>query len=301
MPSQNEISPCPLQHIIDQLEQQRMRVASMRLLALDEAFYHGLASGGDVVTLRQVGRLFQCLMETSYACGFSKPVDKAVNSLLLHATKGCEKQSSHSQSLCGGQDSLRWLPPSEIEMKDLVEGYRSFANYITSQDASHQPRDRNLTEVRRRLQKLSPKINNVATWRHCPDPDRSPDTPSRNTRLSKATWKSPTPTYPTHDTQSSTSTSSEMDSSIWSPSPSGYASGGHDTDFTTPTQEVDSCPKYLFTPPENDGKSPPAQFRLFNGMLEEVTQPFDSGVALSENGDAAAKRSRWRDQQQAPW
>lgn len=289
----------------------------MRLLALDQAFYHDLASGGDVVTLRQAGRLFQCLMETSYACGFSKPVDKAVNNLLLHATKGCEKQSSYFQSLCGGQDSLRWLPPSEIEIKDLLEDYRSFVNYITSQDASHQPRDRNLTEVRRRLQKLSPKINDIVTWRH--RPDRSPDTPSRNTRSgmvnaisgshtpgtrSKAVHASPTPTYQAPDTQSSTYTppTSEMDSSIWSPPPSGYASG-YDTDFTIPTQEAEPCPNYLLTPLENNGKfpPPPARFRMFNGMLEEITQPFDSGIAVSDNGHVAAKKSRWRDQQQDPW
>lgn len=158
-----------MQDIMEHLGQGRFRVASLRLLALDAIFFSDLSSHGDVETLWQAAQLFQCLVQNSYTRSFSIPVDRTINKLLLHATMGCESLAAQYRGH-DRHEHVRWLHPSEMKTKDILEVFRCFLGYITVQDAAHPPvKDANLADARRRLQRLCPRISNLTAWTSSPE------------------------------------------------------------------------------------------------------------------------------------
>lgn len=161
-----------LQHIINNLEHQRTRVASLGLLRLGDDFFGDLAGAKDLALLRQVNTLFDCLMGLPYLPGFSKPVDRAVNKLLLHSVLGCDQARLHAQAQAYRPgDSVRWLGPREVEIQELLESYRGFFNYITFRESYiHLFRDPCLAEARLKLQKLRPRISTLSPWASEPEP-----------------------------------------------------------------------------------------------------------------------------------
>lgn len=271
---------------MEHLDYGRFRVASLRLLALDAAFFSALSSCTDMETLWHAAHLLQSLAQTSYTRSFSKPVDRAVNKLLLHTVVGCENLSAqHRARVC--DDHVRWLVPTEMKIKEMLEILRCFLGYITLQDAVNPPvKDANLTVVRRRLQCLCPRISNLTSWSPSPDPQPSrirrrrasphahnlrprsrpestPDPTSTVGRFSHADPATPPPLTPSLSPcfTIDTTPSSGFASPIY-PSP---GTGAPPT--TIPTQLLSTLPQYRVAPP-------PA-LRLVNGMLEEVTQPYE--------------------------
>lgn len=275
-----------MQEIVEHLEYGRFRVASLRLLALDAVFFSDLSCCADMETLWHAAHLLQSLAQTSYTRSFSKPVDRAVNKLLLHAVVGCEELGArHSARVC--DDHVRWLLPTEMKVKEMLEILRCFLGYITLQDAVHPPvKDANLADVRRRLQCLCPRISNLTSWSPSPEPQPSrirrtrasphahnlrprsrtepmPDptsTVGRFSPVNPATLPPLTPSLSpcfTIDTTPSTGFASSM-----------YPSPGTGAPLTTiPTQLLSTLPQYRVEPP-------PA-VRMVSGMLEEVTQPYE--------------------------
>lgn len=275
-----------MQEIVDHLDYGRFRVASLRLLALDAVFFSDLSSCTDMETLWHGTNLLQCLAQTSYTRSFSKPVDRAVNKLLLHVVVGCENLSAqHRARVC--DDHVRWLVPTEMKVKEMLEILRCFLGFITLQDAVHPPvKDANLTDVRRRLQCLCPRISNLTSWSPSPEPQSSrirrtrasshvhnlrprsrpestPDPTSTVGRSSPADPATPPPLTPSLSPcfTAATTPSPGFASSMY-PSP---GTGAPPT--TIPTQLLSTLPQYRVAPP-------PA-LRLVNGMLEEVTQPYE--------------------------
>jgi len=171
-----------LQHIISNLEHQRTRVASLGLLHLGDDFFGDLADAKDLALLRQVNTVFDCLMGLSYLPGFSKPVDKAVNRLLLHAVLGCDQVRLHAQAQAYRPgDCVRWLGSREVEIQELLESYRGFFNYITFRESYiHLFRDPCLAEARLKLQKLRPRISTLSPWASEPEPFVRPAKKLRN-------------------------------------------------------------------------------------------------------------------------
>lgn len=276
-----------MQDIMEHLGQGRFRVASLRLLALDAIFFSDLSSHGDVETLWQAAQLFQCLVQNSYTRSFSIPVDRTINKFLLHATMGCESLAAQYRGH-DRHEHVRWLHPSEMKTKDILEVFRCFLGYITVQDAAHPPvKDANLADARRRLQRLCPRISNLTAW------TSSPELQTPRTRRARANpphthhlrprnrpEPSPTPTStigrfttPTPLLTPSLSSSSGFDLttpsscllSIMAPSP-----GPEAPPATVPTQILTTPPQHRFAPPLRT----PA-LRMVNGMFEEVTQPFE--------------------------
>lgn len=276
-----------MQDIMEHLGQGRFRVASLRLLALDAIFFSDLSSHGDVETRWQAAQLFQCLVQNSYTRSFSIPVDRTINKFLLHATMGCESLAAQYRGH-DRHEHVRWLHPSEMKTKDILEVFRCFLGYITVQDAAHPPvKDANLADARRRLQRLCPRISNLTAW------TSSPELQTPRTRRARANpphthhlrprnrpEPSPTPTStigrfttPTPLLTPSLSSSSGFDLtipsscllSIMAPSP-----GPEAPPATIPTQILTTPPQHRFAPPLRT----PA-LRMVNGMFEEVTQPFE--------------------------
>ncbi|KAK1831303.1 hypothetical protein QBC39DRAFT_351594 [Podospora conica] len=273
-----------MQEIVEHLEHGRFRVASLRLLALDAVFFSDLSSHENMETLWHAAHLLQCLAQTSYTRSFSKPVDRAVNKLLLHATVGCERLAAQHRARVR-DDHVRWLLPAEMKVKEMLEILRCFLSYITLQDAVHPPvKDANLTDARRRLQCLCPRISNLTSWSPGPEPptnrtrrsrgnpphghnlrprsqpESAPDSMSTSGHFSPAapeTLPSLTPSLSSYFTAASTPSSG--------PSPS---TGGPPT--TIPTQLLPTLPQYCIAPPP---RAP--EVRIYDGMIEEVTQPFE--------------------------
>lgn len=275
-----------MQEIVEHLEYGRFRVASLRLLALDAVFFSDLSCCADMETLWHAAHLLQSLAQTSYTRSFSKPVDRAVNKLLLHAVVGCEELGArHRARVC--DDHVRWLLPTEMKVKEMLEILRCFLGYITLQDAVHPPvKDANLADVRQRLQCLCPRISNLTSWSPSPEPQpgrirRTRASPhAHNLRPRSRTEPTPDPTSTvgrfspvnpatlppltpslspcfTIDTTPSTGFASSM-----------YPSPGTGAPPTTiPTQLLSTLPQYRVEPP-------PA-VRMVSGMLEEVTQPYE--------------------------
>ena len=317
LPSPPQPSTCRITHITDLLETRRTRIASLRLLSLDADFLDDLAAAGDLPTLVQIGCLFQCLMETPYICGFSKPVDRAITRLLLHATKGCDGRLSRLRSQ-HAHDRLCWLLPSEVETKEILETYRSFLHYITCQHNNSTPvKDPSLGEAKRRLQKLCPKINNLSSW--SPSPTReaagnfwtdasarrlrsnhgnpsSGVSKSRSQRASARLAKAPTPppvskTIPNHE-------------------------GKLAARLITPPDTIPGCNDYLTVPtlrfsrppgrrvliPRRTQRNPSPQLRVVDGMVEEVTQPFTAQVdVVTTSKDSCAKADAQLKHEYAEW
>ena len=260
-----------LRDIINQLEKHRNRVASLRLLALDDDFFGDLARGGggddddggdDVAALKQAIQLFGCLMEASYARGFSRPVDRAVNKLLLHAIMGCERTLSRLRSR-GSGGGLHWLLPSEMEIKELLEECRSFLGYITSQggdsDCTARRPDPSLVEARRRLHRLCPRINNLSIWSVPPArvvatrSSRQKRPEGHAQRHGKVQGMMPTPP--------STSSANIV------------ASVTQIVDLIVPTEIL--ATRRLNPAPKRRGRScTAAAVQIVDNMVEEVTQPF---------------------------
>ncbi|KAK1749486.1 hypothetical protein QBC47DRAFT_441697 [Echria macrotheca] len=173
-PPQREASS-QLHQITTHLTQNRTRLASLCLLKLDTPFYSVLATSGggrgQIHLLRQVSDLFTSLMQLSYLPGFSKPVDRCINRLLYHAVLGCEHAPTTTSPPREDDDrgSLRWLAPHEYEIRELLETYRGFFNYITFRESGLLLlRDKNLLDAGRKLQSLRPRISTLSPWREPP-------------------------------------------------------------------------------------------------------------------------------------
>lgn len=275
-----------MQEIVEHLEYGRFRVASLRLLALDALFFSDLSSCADTETLWHAAHLLQSLAQTSYTRSFSKPVDRAVNKLLLHAVAGCEELAAqHRARVC--DDHVRWLLPTEMKVKEMLEILRCFLSYITLQDAVHPPvKDANLADVRRRLQCLCPRISNLTSWSPGPDPQpsrirrRQASPHAHNLRPRSRTESTPDPTstvgrFSPADLATPpllTPSLSPCFTAATTPSP-GFASSMYPSlgtgapPTTIPTQLLSTLPQYRTD-------LPPA-VRMVDGMLEEVTQPYE--------------------------
>ncbi|KAK0620091.1 hypothetical protein B0T14DRAFT_566872 [Immersiella caudata] len=323
MPQPPDSTMARITDIIELLHGRRTRIASLRLLSLNAHFFDDLAATTDLAPLAQIGCLFQCLMEIPYTCGFSKPVDRAITKLLLHAIKGCGNQLSQLKSQ-QAHDRLYWLP-SESSIKEILDIYRSFLQYITCQHNPSLPvKDPNLAEAKRRLHKLCPRINNLSRISLSPSPTRptaptfwtdSPATRQRQNTgpLNGKTIKSPgcTPTV-----RRNTNPPAKV-----APKPAWVASQTktHAVALPTPPDTIPTapiCDRHLTIPtlpltrdpnlrvsiPRRSQRKCIAKFRVMNGMVDEVTQPFSPKVdEMSESKDYAAKADAQLKREYAEW
>jgi hypothetical protein len=308
-------------HIIDLLDSRRTRIASLRLLSLDREFLNDLAATGDLTTLAQIGSLFQCLIETPYVCGFSKPVDRAITKLLLHAIKGCEGRLSRLRAQ-HAHDRLCWLLPSEVEAKEILEVYRGFLHYITCQYNSLSPvKDPSLTEAKRKLQKLCPRINNLSSslsptremprrfWVDSPatrlrSNHGTPSTgisKSRTPRASMRNTKAPTPALALVSKPNAKALKDLKPVYITPPDTIPTC----EDHLTVPTLKLSRDPKLRVSIPRRSQRKFAAQLRVVDGMVEAVTQPFTSNVCNDsesmESKDAAVKADAQLKREYAEW
>ncbi|KAK0643760.1 hypothetical protein B0T16DRAFT_392232 [Cercophora newfieldiana] len=289
--------------ITDLLGSRRTRIASLRLLSLNGNFLDDIAAMGDLSTLAEIGCLFQCLMDIPYLCGFSKPVDRAIAKLLLHATKGCEVRLARLRSQ-RSHDSLYWQLPSEVETKEILEIYRSFLHYITCQHCSSSPvKDPSLMEAKRKLHKLCPRINNLSRWSPSPirevsghswtdspatRPKSNSATPSGSTMSAtpKSTTKIPAlAPVPKHDGKANPQGNLLA-------TPPDTMTPACEAHLTVPTLRLSREPNLRVSAPRRSQRKYTARLRVVNGMVEEVTQPFSSPHdenGLTESRDAKIK------------
>ncbi|KAK4448365.1 hypothetical protein QBC34DRAFT_465704 [Podospora aff. communis PSN243] len=326
MPQPPDYTMACITNIIDLLHSRRTRIASLRLISLSPNFFDDLVATTDLPTFTQTGRLFQCLMEIQYTRGFSKPVDRAITKLLLHAIKGCDNQLSQLKSQ-HAHDRIYWLP-SESAIKEILDIYRSFLQYITYQ---HSPvplvKDLDLAEAKRRLSKLCPRINNIN--RISPSPTR-PTAPVFWTD-SPTTRQRPSPETPQEKVtkpRSQRATRNTKPAPIAQPRPHAVGLPTPPDTIPTPTSTTPICDRYLTIPtlqltrnhdpnlkisiPRGSQRKYIARLRVVNGMVEEVTQPFTpnhevdklaeskelaEGRNYAEKADAQLKReyAEWRE------
>ncbi|KAK3311797.1 hypothetical protein B0H66DRAFT_590717 [Apodospora peruviana] len=272
------------------LQPTQKSLAANIMHSLDDPSLGVCLRNGDLVALRRAANIFRSIRDNFHISDRSY---HTISQLLLDAIEGYEQSMrNRSEHEC---NRVSWLTPLEVEMKSYLEVYRNLAVYLTYYH-DHYKQNPNLASilatVNQKLQRLCPRINNLAAaaWR----PPRA--TPSQKSaspgrarqpgviqlpgicKVKAAARQLPTP--PTSQTSSVCgSSTSSQNNAITTPSP--CASPPTTQLLSPPRQDIKPCRSEL-SPPPTGLQLPIAQIprpqipelQNVGGWIEEVTQPF---------------------------
>ncbi|KAK3324479.1 hypothetical protein B0T19DRAFT_428677 [Cercophora scortea] len=279
-----------LQQISDALDEKKIGLACNLLHALDD-YPLVQAQGEDgMATVQQSSRLFLSLRDT-LVLGLDARLDQIIIKILLHALQQYEDISK--TRVHKTQDSLIWLTPSEIDMRDHLEVFRNFSIHITQTCTSSTLTDVNFLKAKHRLQKLCPRINNLASWSHVPPKTcdsqlsnpiskvRVLSTGVRKQKKARQGHKRATITKRQLETAAIAHGARQMPTP---PSQEASRPGSHRRKISpggpciNPENEAITIPT-----PESTvlSKLPRAATKKVEGWVEEPTQPFDADMMLS--------------------
>ncbi|KAK4170728.1 hypothetical protein QBC36DRAFT_370729 [Triangularia setosa] len=111
--------------------------------------------------LPDINELFKAIMH-HHAYGVDHQVDRAINHLLHLAVRTCQ-ESRINQCRTHYDEGIRWMSPSEVEMGQHLQFYRTFCRYLENYSMCVKS-DHILDDIRNLLQKLYPTVNNLSGW-----------------------------------------------------------------------------------------------------------------------------------------
>ncbi|KAK3687878.1 hypothetical protein B0T22DRAFT_458163 [Podospora appendiculata] len=295
-----------LQQISDALDKKKIGFACKLLRALDDCALVQVQGRDSMATVQQSSRLFLFLRDASIL-GLDDRLDQIIIKILLHALEQYDDISKRRVHKI--QDGIIWLTPPEMDLKGHLEVYRNFSIHITQTCTPSTLTDLNFLKAKHRLQKLCPRINNLASWSHVPPKTRDSEssTPIPKVRVPSAGVRKQKKERRSH--KRATITKRQLEIAVahgarqmppTPPTEEGSGSGSHPRKVLpggpciNPTHEAITIP----TPDSTvASKHRQAATKKVDGWIEEPTQPFDADMMLSrvESRGLMEKRKRRSD------
>ena len=175
------------QDIIDALGNNNVVAACESIIAFTKYLASVSAPQHRLALLKQSTRIFQYILRHRVP-GIQPELDLPI-SILLRYTMDCHEQAHGDAQVPTSCDTLQWMTPLGVELKQHLEVYRCSFQHITRHLAvattgdGHREMASELAEVDRMLQKHCPRINNLVAddLSTTPFPDTTKPSTTRRT------------------------------------------------------------------------------------------------------------------------